>query len=347
MIKSLTSLRGIFILFIFFHHCLGIYPGGGTMAVTFFFVIGGFSMTIGYKDKVLKPDFSYRQYITRRSIKFYPLHWMCLLAILPLTLFSFNVNQIPAFFANAALLQTWIPVKSVYFSFNGVSWYLADTVFFALIFPFLFKRIFKSSTNGRILIALLMALLYICVAIVIQKDMHHAILYISPYMRLTDFVFGIYLGLLYLELKENANSIWKSGIWSYIVITVLIVLLVLESCWLSEDTTYFSPVYWPLIAILIVYSSLLSSNNGCSFLEHKYLQRLGELSFIIFMTHPIVLRYIQLMFDKILHFENNFLYVVLTLTLTIMLSVIVDKYILKPITQRITKRIEPSLTVCS
>lgn len=44
MIKSLTSLRGIFILFIFFHHCMNLYPGGGSMAVTFFFVLGGFSM---------------------------------------------------------------------------------------------------------------------------------------------------------------------------------------------------------------------------------------------------------------------------------------------------------------
>lgn len=66
MIKSLTSLRGIFILFIFFHHCLHLYPGGGTMAVAFFFVLGGFAMTLGYKDKIMKEDFNYKQYLTRR-----------------------------------------------------------------------------------------------------------------------------------------------------------------------------------------------------------------------------------------------------------------------------------------
>lgn len=63
MIKSLTSLRGIFILFIFFHHCLNIYPGGGSMAVAFFFVLGGFSMTLGYKERVLNSEFSYKQYM--------------------------------------------------------------------------------------------------------------------------------------------------------------------------------------------------------------------------------------------------------------------------------------------
>ena len=40
MIKSLTSLRGIFILFIFLHHA-GVYVGGGSMAVAFFFVVSG------------------------------------------------------------------------------------------------------------------------------------------------------------------------------------------------------------------------------------------------------------------------------------------------------------------
>lgn len=57
MIKSLTSLRGIFILFIFFHHCLSLYPGGGSMAVTFFFMLGGFAMTLGYKGKIVSKDF--------------------------------------------------------------------------------------------------------------------------------------------------------------------------------------------------------------------------------------------------------------------------------------------------
>ena len=56
MIKNLTSLRFVFILLIFFHHA-GKYAGGGTLAVTFFFVLGGFCMTLGYKDKVFAEGF--------------------------------------------------------------------------------------------------------------------------------------------------------------------------------------------------------------------------------------------------------------------------------------------------
>lgn len=247
MIKSLTSLRGIFILFIFIHHCLDLYPGGGTMAVAFFFVLGGFSMTLGYKEKVISTDFNYKQFITRRCIKFYPLHWVCLLASLPFSLVAFSAKQIPLFFINASLMQTWIPIKAVYFSYNAVSWYLANTMFFALVFPFLFKKIVNTSTKGKTLIAMGLIVVYAVVAMLIPKEMHHAILYISPYMRLTDFVLGIFLALGFLKFKEKPIALLKNSILTLSLVFVLIALLVVESCVLSDDVVLFAPLYWPFV----------------------------------------------------------------------------------------------------
>ena len=83
--------------------------------------------------------------------------------------------------------------------------------------------------------------------------------------------------------------------------------------------------------------------GGGKLLQNKWLQRLGELSFTIFMVHQIILRYTTVVFDKILHFENDIVYVVFTLTMTIIVSVVVDKYILKPITQWLTKRKQQSM----
>ena len=343
MIKSLTSLRGIFILFIFFHHCLGLYPGGGSMAVTFFFVLGGFAMTLGYRDKVMSPEFEYRQYITRRSIKFYPLHWLCIMAVMPLALLSFTWLDVPVLFLNAALLQTWVPISKVYFSFNWVSWYLADTMYFAIVFPFVFKWIAGASPKGKGMIAVLMVVIYVMVATLIPEDKYHAILYISPYMRLTDFVFGIFLALGYLKLKEQSQLKWNNTI-SQIVIFSLIVLLVVESSLLPEDARLIAPVYWIPVAALILIASLSERNGGGqNLLQNKYLLRLGELSFTIFMIHQIILRYATVIFTKILHFENDIVYVILTLVLTIVLSLVVEKYILKSITQWLTKRNQPSM----
>lgn len=262
MIKSLTSLRGIFILFIFFHHCLDLYPGGGSMAVAFFFILGGFSMTLGYREKVLKPEFSYRQYITRRCIRFYPLHWLCLLAALPLALLSFSWKLIPLFFVNATLTQTLIPLKEVYFSFNAVSWYLADTLIFALIFPFVIKLILKSTPKRIIVFASIIVTIYMAIAITIPSDWYHYVLYICPFVRLTDFVFGIFLALGYVELIERGFLIWRKSLLSQIIILSLIVLLVVESCLLSENARLFAPIYWLPVALVIITASLSSTNGG-------------------------------------------------------------------------------------
>lgn len=347
MIKSLTSLRGIFILFIFLHHCLDMYAGGGTMAVTFFFVLGGFSMTLGYKDRVLKPDFSYREYIKKRCMKFYPLHWVTLLAAVPFVLLSFSWKQIPVFLVNASLLQTWIPVKPIYFSFNAVSWYLANTMFFAVVFPLLFKWIVRATPKRKAAISAGFVVVYALVAVFLPMEWRHAVLYISPYMRLTDFVFGIFLALGYLKLRDKTINRQTSMLYQILVIATII-LLVVESCMVSESTSFIAPIYWPLVAIVIVLASLSgTAGGGYLLLENKWLQRLGELSFTIFMTHQLVLRYTTVVIEKLLHYENDIVYVIITLTLTIIVSSVVDKYILKPITQWLTKRIQPSMTARS
>lgn len=346
MIKSLTSLRGIFILFIFFHHCLNIYPGGGSMAVAFFFVLGGFSMTLGYKDRVLKPEFSYKQYITRRCIKFYPLHWLCLLAALPLMSFPPTIKQCGGFVLNAALLQTLLPIKELFFSFNAVSWYLADTMLFAIVFPPIIKWILRAAPKVRVWIAALIVAIYIIVAIIIPSEQYHYVLYISPYMRLTDFILGIFLALLYFKIKEYSCflKIQNNQRLSLLIIGVLIAFLVLESCVFQYPEFMVAPIYWPLVALLIMFASLAS--GGCKFLENRFLQLIGELSFTIFLTHQLVIRYAVNVFDS-LKIDKSYFFVLLTLILTIVVSYVVERYILNPLIQWLTKKIQPSMIVQS
>lgn len=346
MIKNLTSLRGVFILFIFLHHCLNLYPGGGAMAVSFFFVLGGFSMTLGYKERMDSSAFNYYDYLIRRLIKFYPLHWICLLAALILEITTFETETIPSFFLNAALLQTWVPIKSVYFSFNAVSWYLADTMFFAIIFPFILKLVQKTSKKGVLGIVALLFIAYIVMLFVLPKDKWHAIFYISPYMRLYDFVFGICIGMFYLNIKKTPHKLMKNNIMNTIVILVIITLLVIESCILPQNIRLIAPVFWPLVALLILIASLSSVyGGGYNLLENKWLQRLGELSFVIFLIHQLVFRYSSIIFNRFIHCDNSIVFVITTFVITIFMSTLVDRYILKPISKWLTKKNLPSMTV--
>lgn len=150
--NNLTALRGIFIIMILLHH-LNLYNGGGSLGVAFFFMLGGFALSLGYYDKVCKPDFTILPYIRRRCEKFFPLHWLCLIAILPLSLLPIiqGAGEIKATIAtlipNLFLLQSLIPIKSVYFSFNAVSWYLSATMILAILYPFIVKILNKFSDS--------------------------------------------------------------------------------------------------------------------------------------------------------------------------------------------------------
>lgn len=343
MIKSLISLRGIFILFIFLHHA-GIYSGGGTLAVAFFFVLSGFSLTLGYKDRVFLSEFSYKQYLTRRCVKFFPLHWITLLADIPLVLMtSFHWWLIPVFFINAALLQSLVPVKEVYFSFNAVSWFLADILFFALLFPFLLKSIYRRTVKQRITIAFLLMLFYCGIIVLLPSSFRHAILYISPFVRILDFILGIYLALFYLDIKNNETLIRINHYGSLFLIIIfgLIGLLIIESCLLGS-LEFISPLYWPLLAILIICTAI-PKNGIIPFMENKFLIILGEYSFTIFLFHRLVIRYTE----KLLSFNNKYVQVLFCFVATIVLSILIERYILNPLTQCLTKRNQQSMTAHS
>lgn len=265
MIKSLTSLRGIFCIIIFLHHCPNLYPGGGAMAVAFFFVLGGFSMTLGYSEKLKLPDWNYRNFIAKRAIKLCPLHWMCLIIALPtLLLHSLDIRTTLGIIGiNAALLQSWVPIAKVYYSLNSVSWYLSDTMFFAIVFPPLCRMIMGSNRMQKIIIAAIMAIIYMIVVNIIPKDKYSAVLYICPMIRLMDFVFGMYLAFAYKTLKNTFEfDKFYLGIFLQVFSVILIVLLVIESCLLNEPVNRISPLFWPLIGALLLTVSLSGNCAG-------------------------------------------------------------------------------------
>ena len=347
MIKELSSLRGIFILFIFLHH-MSVFPGGGGMGVAFFFVLGGFSMTVGYFDRINKPSFCYKDYLLRRVVKFYPLHWLCLLAAIPLVLDSFNWIT---FGVNAALLHSWIPKGEFYFSYNAVSWYLANTMFFAVVFPLLFRCFAPMSKNKRLLWGIIVASIYICLSIITPDNHRHGILYIHPLVRLCDFIVGILAGLFFLKIKNDVNTkVWmehRSRVAKLLLIVAMFVLVV-EAAFLPDKHNYIAVYYWLFILVVIIVSSLLGSYGYKTVLQNKYLVKFGEYSFPFFLLHQIVIRYVYQFIRPSLCLltENRYvlqvLLIVVCFIFTLFFTVIIQNYLNKPFTQWLTKKILPS-----
>ena len=197
-------------LMIFIHHCVFSY-GGGACAVVGFFILSGFCLTLGYGEKVLDGDFSWKKFMMRRAIKLYPIHIGGLLLMWMLTGCYFHLGPrfIGTFATNALLLQSWIPYKWAYFSYNSPSWYLCDILFFSAVFPFIMKGLNRLSTKGNLSVLILIILVTLALTVFLPHELRRAWLYIHPVARLADCMIGVFMAKAYLSLVANRTFIMK------------------------------------------------------------------------------------------------------------------------------------------
>ena len=336
-IQEISSLRFIFIIAIFLHHTVA-YTGGGYLGVEFFFILGGFVMTLGYKDKVQESNFSYKSFMLKRAAKYYPLHWLCLAAILVLLLLTggFGKDKLGTLMLNAALLQSWVPAKPVYFSFNAPSWYLSDMLFLVAMFPLLIKGItamLKSKLwTAVFLIALFSA--YFALFIALGEEQRHFWLYINPLVRLMDYILGILSAFLFLSLKGK-DIRPSSAVPLKILMYGILCLLIFMSVVLPTRYLMCSPVFAPLICALLVLVSL-EPVGGRSIFSWKPLVFLGGFSFEIYMIHGVCLRYFDFIKNNYTGVDDKLLYVPVYLVLTLLLAIACRKLFVIPVSRHLS-----------
>lgn len=316
MIGAFNSLKGILAIIIFIHH-LGLYDGGGSLAVAVFFILGGFLSTLGYRERILSNDFSYKNYIIGKAIKFYPLHWLLLLFAIPLMFHGGGhvLKNLCLLGINASLLQSWIPLSSVYFSGNAVSWYLSDTIAFVVIFPFLLKWMLCGSKISKILVSIGITIIYILFWIFLPQDYTHRFFYINPLFRIVDYMIGMVVALYYMHIKDlNATKVWVRSKLCHLLALVSFIGLVAIS-FANKQLVLHSLVYMPLSIILLILIAL----NGGGILNSSILQKFGAISFAFFLTHQMCIRYLHLILEKI-GYDDIYIVAPLAFILTIITS---------------------------
>ena len=278
-IEEISSLRFIFILLIVLHHTVS-YTGGGYLGVAFFFMLGGFVMTLGYRDRILGGDFSYRAFLLRRAKKYYLLHWICLAAVLVLLVYTHAIgkDRVGTLLVNAALLPP--------------SWFLSDMLFFVALFPLLLKGITAILRSKRGAAALLIALVagYLTLFFTLKEESRHYVLYIFPLVRLMDFVLGIFTAQLFLSIRKQETALPVPAL--KVLMYGSLALLILLSLVLPTRYLMCSLLFAPLIAALLILTSLESVGKRSLF-SWKPLVYLGSFSFEIYMLHGVVLRYLE------------------------------------------------------
>ena len=336
MIKPLTSLRFIFALMVFSHHIGFVLDGDqdslkwlytniffeGFIGVNFFFILSGFVLAYNYQDKFVANNISKRNFFIARIARIYPLHLLTLLIAIPLSLKKIWLGNktywLIRFLANLTLVQSYIPVKSVYLSFNRPAWSISDELFFYLLFPFLVVAIAKQLkenkfawsilTLGFLVVPVLMSLL--------PSKYFHAIFYVHPFIRLADFILGILVFNVFKQKKEkqihsNFHLLEFSAV-------LLLGIFFIGRYWVPEVYRY-SVYYWIPMGYLI-YIFAFQKGSLSKLLSHPIFLLLGEISFGFYMFHYLVIDYFEVVNHQYLGISNTYFMLFLILSITLLLS---------------------------
>ena len=238
-------------------------------------------MAKGYGEKVRSSGFSYGRFMGKRLLRLYPLHLVCLCVAAVMQLAAEGCEaQWGWLLPNLCLVQSWIPLPSVYFSGNAVSWCLADLLFFYALFPWLVsgKRTGGSFTSSYLLNivktkalpvreagALLLGLLaYSVLMCTLPEAYGNTFLYVFPLMRLPDFLLGICAFRLYEWLCGKELFHFRSVRKAATACEFSALALMAAACWayyhVPENVSYASLFWIPSVCFVVVFA--FSSGYG-------------------------------------------------------------------------------------
>ena len=281
-LKSLTALRFLFFLCVFFSHYVingkRVLPNAGSFAVVFFFMLSGFSLCLGYGNRVEMVE--YGSFIKRRLLRLWPMQAVTTLLraipilLIPLVLGRFDLKDLMSFILKFFFLEAWIPDKQIIFNFNSCAWYLSPLVFCYFLFPFLYKLISRVRVSRIIAAIVGYILVYIGFVFIIPPERQQVFLYAAPYFRIFDFAIGVVLFRLYRTSTWRLRFNERLG-WGLLCLIALIAWLPLKS-W--PDVLKMASVYWIPAALVIVGFSVIERTNEVRILGWKWFQVFGSAS---------------------------------------------------------------------
>ena len=331
MIKPLTSLRFIFAIMVFSSHLVNFIGKSdlynsifseGFIGVSFFFILSGFILSYNYKNRLI--DYSgFKTFYISRIARIYPLHIICLLIAVVLSVKSIFINPLIyfcKFIINFFLLQSLIPIKDFYFSFNGPSWSISDEIFFYSLFPFI---IFLFNKSKKMIIFLFILVLLIPLFIYNNVGgIKNLNLYVNPFLRISEFIIGIIMCYIF------SSNFFKKIKRSKLIFTFLeffsIILFFVFFAFHSFISLYYKiyGYYWfSMSSIIFIFS--FQAGYFSKMLEKKIFILLGEISFSFYLIHQLIIKITFLINKKFLHLNNN----VLLISIILIISLIASYYL--------------------
>ncbi|WP_299471897.1 acyltransferase [uncultured Roseibium sp.] len=290
-IKELTSLRAFAALIVVLFHMyfkegsegfLHRMISNGHLGVDLFFILSGFILTYVYHSAWSNGSFSYRDFLTNRIARVYPLHLFVILLFLAayqaaaiLGRSGFEGADYQALPFHILGLHAWGFTDA--HAWNFPSWSISAEFFAYLLFPLAILLMLRMPANVSLVVALLIFAATHALAASQGKALTK-MMYDFGILRISgEFLVGIALCQLFLENKIPVKFA-RPGL-----LVVLLGILLGVYFQVNESIIVL------MLAALIFCVALLSREERSNFLRHPALVYLGEISYATYMVHILVL----------------------------------------------------------
>ncbi len=333
-IEAIQGLRAIGFLCICSSHCE--LTRLGAFGVSIFFIMSGFLLT--YKNIQKELSYSVKDSILFSLNKIKRLYLLHLLTTIAIVVGNYMLGmkiQWRLIAINTLLIQSWFPDMNVYFSLNGVSWYLSTCVFLYAFFPIILFLIKK--TKNKMALAFGVYFIQVVIGIIINflffgKENGNAIIfwvtYICPLFRLGDLIIGSCLGYLYATCEVEKNNSFVVSIIELISVCLFFVIQ-----YFNENNLYIwkwdffrSSIGYTPIAATFVLLAALESGVISKLLKNKALVYIGNISGYAFLIHNVVIPFLKTFLIETFHIE---LYPTLLFLLTFIITCISSEIYIK------------------
>lgn len=318
---------------------------GGRSAVSLFFVLSGFILTYTYREELA--THGPRNFYVARVGRIYP-NIMFALAIATITTVYLLATQndtlflkwfalknsiyLPlavSFISQVLLLTAWFPFASINQPWNGPASSVSCEAFFYALFPFTLARFVKMRA---LTLCMTMACIWIAQGLMITFFLQALppsrsgfLADVLPLCRIAEFMMGIGAALAFQSIRARNISAHARGV---ALVSGSAVVLIVLGLWQPVVPAFYPQ--GPFFAVLILGLALLE-RPVLGLLNQRWLVRLGEASYALFLTHVPVA---YLAWIAGFRASNGWI----PLTFTLLFSIIVFTYFEEPMRRRIRAR---------
>ena len=294
----------------------------GYLMVEVFFMLSGFGMIMGYQDKILKKEITFKEYIFKRIKKIYPVFLLTLLLTTSFEMVYYKLYgsffvypnfDLYHFVLNLLCLQDGIFENA--WSFNSPSWCISICF---IMYCVLYYVVYKSKNKNEVLYKFIFIL---CFSYLLFR-----VNFISEILNrgVMSFSVGVILAYIY-DNREKFN--YKLVGYLSLGFLVLAFLIFKKNMIYTGNIAMLMTLgIGPAIILTLLFNELF--NNVFRF---KIFQFLGSISISIYLFHFPMQCLIKII-DKYFHLHINYyskftwcIYVIITIFISIIYQFIINK----------------------